>query len=345
MREKLKETIMDPAEAVKEIQIPLYNEILEKIKSRYQKKGGKDYEKEIKSIELVYNVINSKTLSVLKLEKLLKNLHYFYWGLIEVNYDKKKIYDSIKCIKKSRILLKKFWVNYRNEILAANNLKEMKSISREARGRMISSIKRCSKSLEYLRNLVITMSSFQGLDPYRKTLIIAGPPNSGKSTIVSAITNAKTKVAPYPFTTKDIIIGHFILDNNQVIQVIDTPGLLDRNINEMNEIERKAISALKYLDGLILFLIDPSKEAYINLNNQINIINDIKSIIANKKIILFINKIDLLNETEIEKVEKTINEIKHELGLDTYYKISALNNKKELINLIKDVVKSNLLAS
>ncbi|MGC9134974.1 GTPase [Caldisphaera sp.] len=340
----MKETIMDPAGFAKEIQIPLYNEILEKIKSRYQKKGGKEYEREIMSIELVYNVINSKTLSVLKLEKLLKNLHHFYWGLIEVNYDKKKIYESIKCIKKSRTLLKKFWINYRNEILAANNSKEMKSLSREARGRMISSIKKCSKSLEYLRNLVITMSSFPGLDPYRKTLIVAGPPNAGKSTIVSTITNAKTKIASYPFTTKDIIIGHFTLDNGQVIQVIDTPGLLDRNINEMNEIERKAISALKYLDGLILFLMDPSKEAYMNLDKQINIINDIKSIILNKKIILIINKIDLLNEIEIKDVEKAINESANKLNFEAYYKISALN-KKELIDLINNIVKSNLLAS
>lgn len=335
---------MDPAEIVKEIQIPLYDEIMEKIKSRYSKKGGKQYEKEIKSIELIYNIINSKTESIVELEKMLKKLHNFYWGLIEANYDKKKIFESIECIKKSRFFVRKFWVDYRNKILASDTPKEMRMLSREARGRMISSIKKCSKSLEYLRNLVITIMSFPGLDPSRKTLIIAGPPNAGKSTIVSSITNANTKVASYPFTTKEIIIGHLEYDKNNVIQIVDTPGLLDRSINEMNEIEKKAISALTHLDGIIIFILDPSKDAYMPLEEQFNIINNIKKLIINKKIILIINKIDLLNDNELKALDHLLNEYLEKLNIKEFYKISALD-KKILLNTINNIVKSSLLVS
>lgn len=335
---------MDPAETAKEIQIPLYDEIIEKIKSRYSKKGGKQYEREIKSIELIYNIINSKTESIIELEKMLKKLHNFYWGLIEVNYDKQKIFESIKCIKKTRILVKKFWIDYRNKILASDTPKEMKILSREARGRMISALKRCSKSLEYLRNLVITIMSFPGLDPYRKTIIIAGPPNAGKSTLVSSITKANTKVASYPFTTKEIIIGHFEYDKSNIIQIVDTPGLLDREINEMNEIEKKAISALTYLDGIIIFILDPSKNAYMPIEEQFNIINNIKSIIKNKKIILIINKIDLLNESELKDLDSLLIKNIEKLSISKFYKISALD-KKMVLNVINEIVKSNLLIS
>ena len=41
-------------------------------------------------------------------------------------------------------------------------------------------------------------------------------------------------------------------------QVIDTPGLLDRNPEERNTIELQAITALAYLNSAIIFILDPT---------------------------------------------------------------------------------------
>ena len=68
------------------------------------------------------------------------------------------------------------------------------------------------------------------------TVVIAGFPNVGKSTVLRRLTGAKPKVAEYPFTTKGIQIGYLETKWNK-IQVIDTPGLLDRPIDQMNNIE------------------------------------------------------------------------------------------------------------
>lgn len=41
------------------------------------------------------------------------------------------------------------------------------------------------------------------------SIVIAGFPNVGKSTLLTHITDAEPQVANYPFTTKGIQIGHF----------------------------------------------------------------------------------------------------------------------------------------
>ena len=69
-----------------------------------------------------------------------------------------------------------------------------------------------------------------------KVIAVIGPSGTGKSTLLRQITGADPQVANYPFTTKGIQIGH-TERRWQEIQIIDTPGLLDRPVLEMNDIE------------------------------------------------------------------------------------------------------------
>lgn len=55
---------------------------------------------------------------------------------------------------------------------------------------------------------------------------IVGVPNAGKSTLLSVITNAKPKIAPYPFTTLEPQLGVVRFDNSDMVAA-DIPGLIE----------------------------------------------------------------------------------------------------------------------
>jgi len=56
---------------------------------------------------------------------------------------------------------------------------------------------------------------------------LVGYPNAGKSTLLSKLSNAHPKVAPYPFTTLNPIMGTLELENFESVRIADIPGLID----------------------------------------------------------------------------------------------------------------------
>ncbi len=56
---------------------------------------------------------------------------------------------------------------------------------------------------------------------------IVGVPNAGKSTFLASVTNAKPKIAPYPFTTLEPNLGVAELDYETTLVLADIPGLIE----------------------------------------------------------------------------------------------------------------------
>jgi GTPase len=56
---------------------------------------------------------------------------------------------------------------------------------------------------------------------------IVGVPNAGKSTLLAAVTNARPKIAPYPFTTLEPNLGVAVLDEETTLILADIPGLIE----------------------------------------------------------------------------------------------------------------------
>jgi nucleolar GTP-binding protein len=127
-------------------------------------------------------------------------------------------------------------------------------------------------------------------------VIIAGLPNVGKSSLLSRITGSTPEIKPYPFTTKGLMTGYW-----NGIQFIDTPGLLDRPMEDRNEIEKQAITAIAELGDLIIYVFDASESAG-DIDTQLSLFKEISERF-NKPVIKVINKIDIKTDFPVEGVK------------------------------------------
>ena len=153
------------------------------------------------------------------------------------------------------------------------------------------------KDLDFLDFAKQNLRNMPTIDFDATTIVIAGFPNVGKSTLLRQITGADPQVANYPFTTKGIQIGHTEM-HWRSIQIIDTPGLLDRPVLEMNDIEMNAIVALEHLADAILFIFDASETCGFHLENQYNLLKQIEKIFSEIPVYYLFNKMDLIEDTE-----------------------------------------------
>ena len=92
------------------------------------------------------------------------------------------------------------------------------------------------------------------------TVGLIGFPSVGKSTLLNRLTDAKSRVASYDFTTLDAIPG-MMEHNSAKIQIIDLPGLIT-GAAEGKGRGREILSAVRNVD-LILFMLDTQHEDHL----------------------------------------------------------------------------------
>ena len=226
------------------------------------------------------NILSDNLSSINKMFPSFDQISLFYYDLTDILIgvdDLKKALNNVKWASE------KIHAMSREYIGKIRNNKTPDVPRKEAFGRMSSIIGSISKDLLLLgeaRNILRKLPDVRE----EPTVIVAGYPNVGKSSFVTAVTNATPEIAPYPFTTKGILIGHMEKDG-QRYQIIDTPGLLDRPMSERNEIELQAITALRRLDAIILILIDPSESCGYDISAQLKLAHEIQEQFAIPSII------------------------------------------------------------
>ncbi len=194
------------------------------------------------------------------------------------------------------------WASNRAEKLKNECLREVRrtkdpkildSIKNSFYGRLSSYINQISKDLLFLQDAKNKFRNLPAVDPKVPTLVIAGFPNVGKSKLVTVLSTAAPQIAPYPFTTKGIIVGH-IEDDWRKFQVIDTPGLLDRSFDDRNDIEKQAVLALRYLTDIMLFVIDPSETCGYSMEKQLTLLESVRNGFTDVPVIVAESKSDIL---------------------------------------------------
>ena len=176
---------------------------------------------------------------------------------------------------------------------------------------------------------------------------LVGFPNAGKSTFLSVVTDAKPKIADYPFTTLNPNLGVVKTENGDSFVIADIPGLIEG----ASEGVGLGIQFLRHIERtrLILHLIDvsgfqgrePVKDFY-DINNELK---NYSEKLTKKKQIIVATKLDVAQDeslyNELEKVAK-----KENLEI---FKISSITKQgvKELLTrveeLLKEIPKENLI--
>jgi nucleolar GTP-binding protein len=163
------------------------------------------------------------------------------------------------------------------------------------------------------------------------SVILAGFPNTGKTSLLERLTTAKAKIASYPFTTQKIELGYFE-ERFFKVQVIDTPGLLDRPQEKRNPIEKKAVSALKHLSNAIVFVLDPTETCGYSLESQLGLLKEVKKQFK-APIIIALNKSDLAPQGD--KALNLKKKFPKEKVIETGEGMPIDDLKKEILSALK----------
>jgi GTP-binding protein len=152
---------------------------------------------------------------------------------------------------------------------------------------------------------------------------IIGVPNAGKSTLLSVISNAKPKIAPYPFTTLQPNLGVVNLDIDHQLVLADIPGLIEGahrgeglGHDFLRHIQRTRV-LIHLLDGL-------AEEPFIDfaqINTELALFDPA---LGDKPQIIVLNKMDM---PEVEEKWPHIERQLKEKGYQDIFAISAIQNQ------------------
>ena len=162
----------------------------------------------------------------------------------------------------------------------------------QAYGRIASILKQVDPHLKALDSARRELKRLPTVEWEMPTIVVAGYPNVGKSSLVRKVSTGTPEVANYPFTTKGIVVGHF---EHKFVkhQIVDTPGLLDRALEDRNDIEMTAIHALRHLADVIVFLVDPSEHCGYTLDAQLKLLEEVKRTFPDAPFVVAASKADI----------------------------------------------------
>lgn len=166
---------------------------------------------------------------------------------------------------------------------------------------------------------------------------LVGYPNAGKSTLLSVLTNAKPKIADYPFTTLEPVLG--VVSNYDMSYVIaDIPGIIE-NAHEGAGLGHDFLRHIERT-RLLIHVVDVSAKDGRDPIDDFNSINDelvqFNSTLAERPQIVVANKCDAAGDDEIEMF---VSEVKAQ-GFEDVFVISAAARIgiKELSDKVTELV-------
>lgn len=165
---------------------------------------------------------------------------------------------------------------------------------------------------------------------------LVGFPNAGKSTLISRLSQAKPKVADYPFTTLKPSLGVIPVSGYKTLVMADIPGIIEGAHEGLG----LGIRFLRHIErtSLLLVLIDPADPERGVIDTYRILLNELNSFserLAAKQHVVAFTKSDLVHDLD-EEIETLSREL-DEKGIK-WVSISSVNGDglKELVHSLHD---------
>ncbi|KAI1090140.1 nucleolar GTP-binding protein [Rostrohypoxylon terebratum] len=294
-----------------------------------------------RKVKFTQETFSEKFAQILESFPRLQDIHPFHKDLLNTLYDADHFKIALGHLSTAKHLIETISRDYVRLLKYAQSLFQCKQLKRAALGRMATITKRLKDPLLYLDQVRQHLGRLPSIDPTTRTLLICGYPNVGKSSFLRSITRADVDVQPYAFTTKSLFVGHFDYKYLR-FQAIDTPGILDHPLEEMNTIEMQSITAIAHLRSAILYFMDLSEQCGYSVSAQMQLFKSIKPLFSNKLVFIVINKIDILRPEELD--EKTGGELQALVSSGEVELLQLSCNTQEGVQEVKNAACERLLA-
>ena len=150
---------------------------------------------------------------------------------------------------------------------------------------------------------------------------LIGLPNAGKSTLISTVSEAKPKIADYPFTTLNPVLGIAKYNDNELV-IADIPGLIE-GAHEGKGLGDRFLGHIERCN-LLLHLIDANDSDVINSWKTVrNEISAYSKELDEKKEIIVLSKSDSIDETKLDEKLSILKDYTYK----DVFKISSVTGK------------------
>ena len=270
--------------------VPTADEILDRSLRRAAKRMKEKKNKDRANEEFVRSVksaVHDRLVAIIQKFPVFDELSPFYREMVEALFGIDRVKKALGAVA---------WAAWNTHLVgsgearAVRHAEETRVVRKRAVARISSIVHQIEDDLIFLNEVRNRLRELPEIgDEF--TIVVAGYPNVGKSSFIRQVSGAEPEIAPYPFTTKGIIVGHRAVGRRRV-QFVDTPGLLDRPPEERNRIERQALGALLHVADVVLFILDPSETCGYPFRQQLNLLAELHALVK-APIVVVQNKADL----------------------------------------------------
>jgi len=261
-----------------------------------------DYRARLTAVRKIHSVadnIANPLQTYVKAFPSFDNIHSFDRSIIDLTVGVDKLRKSLGGVDWARKEVLMIATKYVPKARARKSADNTMKIMSEAYAKMTNVVRQVEKNLNFLISARSIFRNLPNVDTEKPLAVFAGAPNVGKSSLIRAVSSGKPEVKSYPFTTKGVSLGH-IKVKYDIIQVMDTPGLLDRPDSDRNDMEKQGIAALDHLEPIIVFLTDLSGTSGYSMEIQKSLHEELKDRYSDYPWIDVYSKSDLEPEILLE---------------------------------------------